>query len=188
MSSIFCQTRPIAQEPNVRRITWYAGFSKNRNTLSGAGARTFVQVGHRSIVAVLLPFVTLLAMAQEQDARRPPKIDFVDVAAKAGLVTRTEAGGEKNKKYIIETTGSGAALFDYAADGWPDIFLVNGTTLDNPSGLSAPKSQLYHNNHDGTFKTVTQQSGIGLTGWGQGVCAGDYDNDGHTDLYVTFWG
>jgi len=147
-----------------------------------------VQVGHRSIVAVLLPFVTLLAMAQEQDARRPPKIEFVDVAAKAGLVTRTEAGGEKNKKYIIETTGSGAAFFDYDADGWPDIFLVNGTTLDNPSGLSAPKSQLYHNNHDGTFKNVTQQSGIGLTGWGQGVCAGDYDNDGHTDLYVTFWG
>ena len=150
-----------------------------------------MQIGYRCIVAVFLLPTSLFGIAQGQNARISPKIDFVDVAAKAGLAIRTEAGGEKNKKYIIETTGSGAAFFDYDGDGWPDIFLVNGSIINNPSGQSetaAPTSQLYRNNHDGTFKNVTQQAGTGLRGWGQGVCAGDYDNDGHTDLYVTFWG
>ncbi len=73
-------------------------------------------------------------------------------------------------------------------DGWPDIFLVNGTTLEGFPKGKEPTSHLYHNNHDGTFTDVTQKSGAGISGWGQGVCAGDYDNDGRTDLYVTFWG
>lgn len=115
-------------------------------------------------------------------------MQFVDVAARAGLTARTEAGGETAKKYIIETTGSGAATVDVDGDGWPDIFLVNGTTLEAFPKGKEPTSHLYHNNHDGTFTDVTQKSGAGISGWGQGVCAGDYDNDGRTDLYVTFWG
>jgi enediyne biosynthesis protein E4 len=146
------------------------------------------QFSFRAAVAALCLLVLFQSVtaAQTRESPKPPKIEFVDVAAKAGLTVKTEAGGEKNKKYIIETTGSGAAFFDYDGDGWPDIFLVNGTTLDE-SGKGAT-SQLYHNNHDGTFTNVTQKAGVGLRGWGQGVCAGDYDNDGHTDLYVTFWG
>jgi len=136
----------------------------------------------------LLGLFLSLPRARGQAETKAPKVDFVDVARKAGLTIKTEAGGERNKKYIIETTGSGAAFFDYDNDGWPDIFLVNGTTLEPaPGGLPAT-SQLYHNNHDGTFTNVTKRAGVGLTGWGQGVCAGDYDNDGRTDLYVTFWG
>jgi enediyne biosynthesis protein E4 len=118
----------------------------------------------------------------------PPNVHFVDIAARAGLTAKTEDGGEKTKKYIIETTGSGAAFFDYDNDGWPDIFLVNGTTLEGFPKGKEPTSHLYHNNRDGTFTDVTQKAHVALTGWGQGVCAGDYDNDGWVDLYITFWG
>ena len=97
-------------------------------------------------------------------------------------------GGKDTKRYIIETTGNGVAIFDYDNDGWPDIFVVNGTTLEGfPSG-KAPTSHLYHNNHDGTFTDVTEKAGLAVTGWGQGVCVGDYDNDGWEDLYVTYYG
>ena len=126
--------------------------------------------------------------ASQSSLPAPPKINFVDIAARAGLVAKTVAGNEKIKRYIIETTGSGAAFFDYDNDGWPDIFLVNGSTLAGfPKGQEST-SHLYHNNGDGTFTDVTKKAGVALTGWGQGVCAGDYDNDGRVDLFVTFWG
>src|SRR5690349_24253505 len=107
-------------------------------------------------VCLVALFQTVTA-AQTRDPAKPPRIDFVNIAPKAGLTIKTEAGSEKSKKYIIETTGSGAAIFDYDGDGWPDIFLANGTTLDG-SGAGTT-SQLYHNNHDGTFTNVTQKAG-----------------------------
>jgi len=98
-------------------------------------------------------------------------------------------GGVTTKKYIIETTGTGVAIFDYDNDGWPDIFIVNGTKLDGSFAANeAPTNHLYRNNHDGTFTDVTQKAGLAHTGWGQGVCVGDYDNDGYEDLYVTYYG
>jgi len=97
-------------------------------------------------------------------------------------------GGVDTKKYIIETTGTGVAIFDYDNDGWPDIFLVNGTRLEGFASGSAPGNHLYRNNHDGTFTDVTVKAGLVATGWGQGVCVGDYDNDGWQDLYVTYYG
>src|SRR5215467_14937093 len=118
----------------------------------------------------------------------PLNVNFKDIAAVVGLSSKTVAGGEQKKKYIIETTGSGVAFFDFDNDGWPDIFLVNGTTLERPLKGQEPTSHLYHNNQDGTFTEVTRKAGVALSGWGQGVCAGDYDNDGWTDLFVTFWG
>jgi hypothetical protein len=113
---------------------------------------------------------------------------FTDNAEKAGLTTTTVFGGKNTKKYIIETTGTGVAIFDYDNDGWPDIFLVNGTTLEGAPAGSAPTNHLYRNNHDGTFTDVTAKAGLTATGWGQGVCAGDYDNDGWEDLYVSYYG
>jgi hypothetical protein len=65
---------------------------------------------------------------------------------------------------------------------------VNGTTLESVPGPGAPTSQLYHNNHDGTFTDVTEKAGVTHSGWGQGVCVGDYDNDGFEDFYVTYYG
>ncbi len=114
--------------------------------------------------------------------------NFTDVADKAGITMQDIFGGIDTKKYIIETTGTGVAIFDYDNDGWPDIFLVNGTRLEGfPSG-QAPTNHLYRNNHDGTFTDVTAKAGLTSTGWGQGVCVGDYDNDGWEDLYVTYYG
>ena len=114
--------------------------------------------------------------------------NFVDIAEKAGLTATNVFGGVDTKKYIIETTGTGVAIFDYDNDGWPDIFVVNGTTLEGFPPDQAPTNHLYHNNHDGTFTDVTAKAGLIATGWGQGVCTGDYDNDGWEDLYVTYFG
>ncbi|MDE3105957.1 MAG: CRTAC1 family protein [Acidobacteriota bacterium] len=117
--------------------------------------------------------------------QHPAPAWFVDVAGKAGITVRNVNGGVEAKRYIIESTGSGAAIFDYDNDGWPDIFLVNGSTLPGQTVAEKPTSHLFHNNHDGTFTDVTAKAGLTLTTWGQGACVGDYDNDGHTDLYVT---
>jgi len=97
-------------------------------------------------------------------------------------------GGIDTKKYIIETTGNGVAIFDYDNDGWPDIFLVNGTKLEGFPDGKGPTNRLYRNNHDGTFTEITAKAGLTATGWGQGVCVGDYDNDGWEDLYITYYG
>jgi len=131
--------------------------------------------------------LALLFSAQAR-ANQARLADFEDVAEKAGLTVMNVFGGVDTKKYIIETTGTGVAIFDYDNDGWPDIFIVNGTTLEGfPSG-KAPTNHLYRNNHDGTFADVTVKAGLAVTGWGQGVCVGDYDNDGWEDLYVTYYG
>ena len=150
-----------------------------------------------AVVVALWVLTLSIAAAQLQSAPAskvaappltPPKVNFVDIAERAGLIAKTESGGEKTKRYVLETTGSGAAFFDFDNDGWPDIFLVNGTRLEGFPKGQEPTSHLYRNNHDGTFSDVTQKAGVGLVGWGQGVCAGDYDNDGFVDLFVTFWG
>ena len=122
-------------------------------------------------------------------AKAPPIAQFEDVADRAGLTMTNVFGGKDTKKYIIETTGSGVAIFDYDNDGWPDIFFVNGTTFEGFPAGKAPTNHLYRNNHDGTFTDVTKQAGLADgSGWGQGVCVGDYDNDGWEDLYVTYYG
>src|SRR6266404_1910481 len=145
-------------------------------------------IGRLARVAFLLIPVFPAAVAEPPQAS--PIANFTDVAEKAGLTMTTVFGGKDSKKYIIETTGTGVAIFDYDNDGWPDIFLVNGTTLEGfPAGkTSAPSNHLYRNNHDGTFTDVTAKAGLTATGWGQGVCVGDYDNDGWEDLYVTYYG
>jgi hypothetical protein len=88
-------------------------------------------------------------------------------------------GGVTSKQFIIETTGSGVAFLDYDNDGLPDIFIVSGKGTSN---------RLYHNDGHDRFTDVTESAGLLSEGWGQGVCAGDYDNDGYTDLFVTYWG
>jgi hypothetical protein len=142
---------------------------------------------HPSIRAASF-LVLFFTAAAAESPQAQPIANFVDLAQKAGLTMTTVFGGKDTKKYIIETTGTGVAIFDYDNDGWPDIFLVNGTTLEGFSSGTAPTNHLYRNNHDGTFSDVTVKAGLTATGWGQGVCVGDYDNDGWEDLYVTYYG
>jgi hypothetical protein len=112
-------------------------------------------------------------------AENPQSPDFRNIAAQAGLVRAFPNGGTQSKQYIIETTGSGAAFIDYNNDGRLDIFLISG-----PGG----SNRLYRNEGGGRFTDVTIETGLTSSGWGQGVCAGDIDNDGFIDLLVTSWG
>jgi len=101
-----------------------------------------------------------------------------------------------SRKYLIETMGSGVALFDYDNDGRLDIFVVNGAPLSDPTPKgtipqkTGPKdwNRLFHQKKDGTFEDVTEKAGLQGTGYGMGVAVGDYDNDGFEDLYVTAYG
>ncbi len=128
-------------------------------------------------------------VAKPQKERLIPKVEFVDMAARAGLSSfRHVSGPMDNKEYIVESTGSGVALLDYNKDGLLDILLVNGITREGFPKGQEPTNHLYQNNGDGTFKDVTEQANLVHSGWGQGVCVGDYDNDGNDDLFVTYYG
>jgi hypothetical protein len=119
---------------------------------------------------------------------KPPVVDYEDIAAKAGLTTVNVSGAEKNKQYIVETTGNGVAIFDYDNDGLPDILFVNGDRFQSGGTPTGPGPVLYHNLGGLKFEDVTKKSGLTHTGWGQGACAGDIDNDGRLDLFITAWG
>jgi hypothetical protein len=115
-----------------------------------------------------------------------PAVRFVDIAAQSGLTVPNTFGGKERKDYVLESTGTGAAIFDYDGDGDNDIFIANGTTF----GSNAPPtpSQLYRNDGKGRFTEVGRQAGLTRTGWAQAACVGDFDNDGHPDLLVTYYG
>ena len=117
---------------------------------------------------------------------RPFNARFTDIAKEAGLVLPVVYGEADHKDYILETVGCGCAFFDYDNDGWMDIFLLSGSSMAGaPSGAS---NRLYKNNRDRTFSDVTEKAGLRFTGWGSGVCVGDYNNDGWEDLFCTFYG
>jgi enediyne biosynthesis protein E4 len=149
--------------------------------------------------ALVLPLEKLLSLARPvpiQSAPAQPSakpaadlgVTFVNIAREAGLNVKTIFGGEHKNKYLLETTGCGVAFYDYDNDGWLDIFLMNGWRLEGfPTGQE-PTSHLFKNNRDGTFTDVTAKAGLVHSGWGQGVCIGDYDNDGFEDLFVTYYG
>jgi enediyne biosynthesis protein E4 len=134
------------------------------------------------------------AMASQPAQEGAPKpgsdlgVSFIDIAKQAGLNAKTIYGGEHKNRYLLETTGCGVAFYDYDNDGWLDIFLVNGWRLEGFPKAEEPVSHLFKNNRDGTFTDVTVKAGVAHSGWGQGVCIGDYDNDGFDDLFVTYFG
>jgi hypothetical protein len=113
------------------------------------------------------------------------RVQFMDVTRAAGIDFHLTCGGPE-KRYIMESMCGGIAVFDYDHDGWMDIFLVNGSTLEDLRAGKCHPSKLYRNSHDGTFADVTAKSGLNRCGWGFGVAVGDYDNDGWEDLYVTY--
>ncbi len=138
----------------------------------------------------LLRTAAALAITRRQarSASNPSyPVRFENVSARAGITVPTTYGGASANRYILETTGCGVAFIDYDNDGWQDLFLVNGTTLDGDP-RHAPSSRMLRNNRDGTFTDVTREAGLTRSGWGQGVCVGDFNNDGFDDLFVTYWG
>ena len=114
---------------------------------------------------------------------------FEDITKLAGLDKFRHRSGSPEKVSILETMGSGVALFDYDNDGWLDIYLLNGSTVAAMRGKeAAPRAMLFHNNHDGTFTDVSEKAGVSNDRWGFGVAVADYDNDGWPDVYVANYG
>jgi hypothetical protein len=148
----------------------------------------------------------LLVIGSASARRQPPApiaanlasrwpVAFTDIAARAGLRQPIVYGGIDRKRFILETNGPGVALVDYDNDGWLDALTLSGTRLQEGTRIevqyaagSAPSNRLYRNKRDGTFQDVTESAGMRRTGWASGVCAGDYDNDGWTDLFLTYYG
>ena len=154
-------------------------------------------VKRRHVFLLLALFLPSLALSQHAPAPQthtkpaphlaspPSSISFADVTRAAGIDFHLTCGGPQ-KLYIMDSMCGGIAVFDYDNDGWMDIFLVNGSTVEDVKAGKCHPSKLYRNNHDGTFTDVTAKSGINHCGWGFGVAVGDYDNDGNEDLYITY--
>jgi enediyne biosynthesis protein E4 len=191
--------QPTAQAVggNVRQIQAPEGREKSRYLLPLSGF---------CFAVAILMVATLAIVASAQSTRpstphpaTPPHPLFTDVTLSAGLNFHLLCGS-REKLYIVETQCGGAAAFDYDNDGWMDILLIDGSTIDDyKAGPGSPVGpvlaqrgggkchppKLYHNNHDGTFTDVSAKSGLNFCGWGYGVAIGDYDNDGWEDVYIT---
>ncbi len=149
------------------------------------------------VIALLLVSGATLSSQQASVPSPPAAVQptFADVTSPVGLHFQNVAS-HTSRKYLIETMGSGVALFDYDNDGRLDIFIVNGAPLADPTPKGTiPQKQgprdwnrLYHQKPDGTFEDVTDKAGLQGAGYGMGVAVGDYDNDGYEDLYVTAYG
>ena len=124
---------------------------------------------------------------QKQEAGSAVRLRFTDISASAGVNVR-HINGASQEKHLVETIGSGALFFDYDNDGWLDIFLVDGGSLADPALARQARHRLFRNRGKGAFEDASASSGIQHAGYGMGACAGDYDNDGWIDLYITSLG
>jgi hypothetical protein len=126
-----------------------------------------------------LPMVAITLAAALAPGAEAPSVRFIDIAAQAGLTIPNTFGGRDKKDSILESTGTGVAIFDFDGDGANDVFIANGP----PS-----HSELYKNDGAGHFTEVGRDAGFTRVGWAQAACAADIDNDGHPDLFVTYYG
>jgi hypothetical protein len=153
---------------------------------SGWSRRRLLQAASAMCASAVLPRGLLADQTNHPAPAAKPFSTFTDVAASAGLTATMYYGVPEAVTYIIEEMGGGCAFFDYDNDGWMDIFILGGRTLESvPPGAS---NRLYKNNRDGTFKDVTKEAGLWDAGWAVGVCVGDYNNDGFEDLFLTYYG
>jgi len=120
-------------------------------------------------------------------AQNSSQIHFTDITARAGIHF-VHNNGAFGKKWLPETMGPGCAFLDYDNDGWPDILLINSEDFPGHKIHEPTTLKLYHNNHNGTFTDVTRKAGLAVEMYGMGVAIGDYDNDGHDDIFVTALG
>ncbi|MGH9448971.1 MAG: CRTAC1 family protein [Terriglobia bacterium] len=152
----------------------------------GITRRTFLQTGSGAL-SLIIPLFSGGRFGQPSIATGRW---FANLAQRAGLDAFRDTCGSVAKNYLVETVGSGAAVFDYNGDGLLDVYFVNGSTfqiLDDPA-LPRTCGRLFRNNGNGTFTEVTRESGLINDGWGMGVAAADYDNDGHPDVFITNFG
>src|SRR5712692_10387230 len=167
-------------------------------TVSGAAPRLLSRSCVLAAMALLLLGGTVAGIRSRVTTpqnQRPSPPKFADVTSVLGLSFQYIAS-HTSRKYLLETMGSGVALFDYDNDGRLDIFLVNGAPLGDPTPKgtipqkTGPKywNRLYHQKQDGTLEDVTEKAGLQGVGYGMGVAVGDFDNDGYEDLYVTAYG
>lgn len=143
------------------------------------------------VCCALLTIFAHSGSSSRAQATRPNTtgMTYTNIARPAGITAQTIYGGESKNKYLLETTGSGAAFLDYDSDGWQDIFLVGGTRFETLPLNQTSTNRLYRNKGDGTFQDATTKAGVAAdSGWGQSVCVGDYDNDGHDDIFVSRFG
>jgi enediyne biosynthesis protein E4 len=132
----------------------------------------------------VLSFVTVVRVFGSVEG-----VTFTDISSQAGLSRALNVSGSPaNKQLLLEEMGGGAALLDFDNDGWLDVFLVNGSSFSNSNSSRKPTSYLFRNNRDMTFTDVSDKANLTISGWGQGSCVGDYDNDGFDDLFVSYWG
>jgi hypothetical protein len=143
-------------------------------------------------IATLVISTGPLARGQRSAASATPvgmraAVGFTNISREAGL-DFVNINGASPDKHLVETMGSGGVLFDYNNDGWLDILLLDGGSLVDRNLARTARHRLYRNRQDGTFEDVTEASGIQHREYGMGACAGDYDNDGAVDLYLTGFG
>jgi hypothetical protein len=138
------------------------------------------------IPALLLLAGSTLVLLGAASQRELPL--FVDVTADSGIRFINVCGDQERKRFIFEAKGGGVGVLDYDDDGWMDVAFAQGSTMEHVLSGSSPTPALYRNRGDGTFDDVTLVAGLTHRGWGVGVSAADYDNDGWTDLYFTYLG
>ncbi|MGH9311144.1 MAG: CRTAC1 family protein [Vicinamibacterales bacterium] len=150
----------------------------------------------RTIVVAVSAIISAATMtASQRGGVAPWPVQFTDIAERAGLTHASVYGDVDRKRFIIETNGCGTALLDFDRDGWLDALVLSGTRLETNARVdmkwpaaSAPRTRLYRNERDGTFEDITERAGLDRVGWASSVCAGDYDNDGWLDVFVTYYG
>jgi enediyne biosynthesis protein E4 len=141
-------------------------------------------LSRKILIAVLaLPLFGFIGL----DPEDPPPL-FVDITAESGIRFQHVNCDPDTKDYIFEAKGGGIGAFDYDNDGWIDILVVQGSTLEMIKNGTSPSMALYRNKGDGTFEDVTQKAGLTHRGWGMGVAFADVDNDGWTDIFLTYLG
>ena len=141
----------------------------------------------RRFVLHLTAALAFTAVIDGQRSAEPPAVSFTDITRTAGVDVR-HVNGASADKHLVETMGSGALFFDYDNDGWIDIFIVDGGSLADASVDKTARHRLFRNRRDGTFADVSTASGIQHRAYGMGACAGDVDDDGWVDLYITTFG
>jgi hypothetical protein len=178
---------------SIRRLRIALIDARNRSRVMATAINLLLQF---ALGAVSLSSIAVIAaQTMPIDQETPTPGDFVDITAQSGVQFLHQAP-HTSRKYLIETMGSGVGLFDCDNDGRLDLFLVNGAPFTDPTakGTIPQKTgkeywnRLYHQKPDGTFEDITEKAGLEGVGYGMGVAAADYDNDGYEDLFVTGYG